>query len=157
MLINRYLCFYVYLISTVFLLANNKISAQSAPSITGFSPTEYCYDSPSPITITGADFDTVTEVRVGSTVINSSFYSVSNTQIIINSLPTGLTDGVIRVTNPSGSDTTASVLSINELPGTPSTISGDVDLCKEGGFYTFSVNSVAGADTYVWEFTPDIS
>jgi hypothetical protein len=126
-----------------------------APTINNINPTEYCYNNPQNITISGTNLASVTTVYIGTT--NIPDITVSNTTIIINSIPVGTPSGLIRVVAPDGDDQSVVIFEVSNLPNTPGSISGNSQLYIGSTEYNFSVVPVSGADAYVWTFSPNIS
>jgi IPT/TIG domain. len=68
--------------------SNNEVNLiLVAPTINNINPTEYCYNNPQNITISGTNLASVTTVYIGTT--NIPDITVSDTTIIINSIPVG--------------------------------------------------------------------
>ena len=150
----RFLYFFIFSINAYSAFIDNG-EIQLNPIITNFSPTEYCINSPINITITGTNLASVTTVRIG--VTNVAF-TASDTSIVITSIPMNTSSGRIRVIYPDGSDdTTDSDLTIKNITAKPNTPTGNSQICKGDGPHSYSVAAVTGADSYEWEFDPDIS
>ena len=103
----RFLYAFVFSISAFGTSIEND-EIQLTPIITGFSPTEYCINNPTNITITGTNLASVTTVSIGGT--NVSFNVVSDTSIVITSIPMITSSGRIRVFyDDNSNDTTNSI------------------------------------------------
>jgi hypothetical protein len=114
-----------------------------SPTITSFTPSNGCANSVS-VVITGTNFTGATAVTFGGT--NASSFTVnSNTQI--TAIPTSGTTGKIKVTNSSGTATSAGTFTVKALPVTPTISAGGSTTFCAGGSVTLT--SSAGT-SYLW-------
>ncbi|MFN3968628.1 MAG: hypothetical protein ACK4HO_06950, partial [Flavobacterium sp.] len=114
------------------------VSYTPAPTISNFSPTSACVDSSQSVVITGNYFNGASAVSFNG--VSTSFTVNSNTQITAT-LPIGATTGVIAVTTPSGTVTSASNFTVNPLP-VLAAITGTTSVCI--GSTTTLANSTSG-------------
>ncbi|TVR80081.1 MAG: T9SS C-terminal target domain-containing protein [Chitinophagaceae bacterium] len=94
---------------------------------------------------------TIAEATSYTWNLPSGWTGTSTTNTI--SATAGSSGGNITVTanNSCGSsDTLSFAVTVNSLPAQPSAISGDIDVC-EGVAVTYTVDTVAGATSYIWD------
>ena len=89
------------------------------PTITSFTPTTVCAGTTPTITITGTDFPGATAVKFNG--VNATSFTVVNATTITAVLPAaGVTTGLVSVTTPNGTATSATNLTIN--PPSPASL-----------------------------------
>ena len=87
---------------------NFTVVTPAVPHVTGFSPNSGAVGAPSRSPATG--FLGTTIVRFNNTAVSS--FVVVNDQKITTNVPTGATSGKISVTNPQGTDTSATSFTV---------------------------------------------
>jgi hypothetical protein len=103
-----------------------NITCVSVPTVSGFSPAFACAGSTPTITISGTNFTGVSSVTFNGV---SAAYTFVNATTITATLPAGATTGVVRVTTPQASGSSAGVFTVRPIPATP-VASADVAICN---------------------------
>ncbi len=97
----------------------------SPPTITGFSPGSACSGTTPNVVITGTNFTGATNVSFNGT---AAAFTVNSATQITATLPVGATTGLISVTTPAGTASSASNFTINPSP-VVSAITGTLTVC----------------------------
>ena len=113
-------------------------------SISSISPLSGCPGST--ITINGVNLSTATAVTIGGVPV-TSITSISATQIVAVVPSSG--SGVVAVTSPSGTATSASSYTVTTTPAQPAFVVGSTTICANS-VNTYSVTPIAGATSYTW-------
>ncbi len=100
--------------------------------------------------ITGTNFTGATNVSFN--IASASFVVNSSTQITAT-VPLTATTGSISVTTPGGTATSVTPFTVNLLPSAAGTITGTSTVCQGVSGVSYSVVSISGANSYVWEYT----
>ena len=103
-----------------------NITCVSVPTVSGFSPAFACAGATPTITISGTNFTGVSSVTFNGV---SAAYTFVNATTITATLPAGATTGVVRVTTPQASGSSAGVFTVRPIPATP-VASADVAICN---------------------------
>lgn len=96
------------------------------PAITSFAPTAICDGANTNVVITGTAMAGTSAVSVNGTAATS--FTIDSPTQITAVFPAGATTGAISVTNPVGSATSSSSLTVNAFP-TVGTITGGNEIC----------------------------
>ena len=92
--------------------------AESAPTVTGFSPTVGPVGTS--VTLIGTNFTGATKVAFNG--IAAPTYSVVSATQITATVPSGATTGMIAVTTPAGTGTSTSSFTAGVSPASPPTV-----------------------------------
>ena len=92
--------------------------AESAPTVTGFSPTVGPVGTS--VTLTGTNFTGATKVAFNGTAAPT--YSVISATQITATVPSGATTGTIAVTTPVGTGTSTASFTVGSAPASPPTV-----------------------------------
>ncbi len=127
-----------------------EIDPAPAPDLTGFTPTSACEGSS--YVITGSNFYAITGVKIGGTTV-PSFVVNSPTQITIT-VPVGIGNGFISVSNATGTATTLGSFTTFDQPQTTVSNSSQT-ICSGDAITTIVVgnSSNIGGTTYSWTRT----
>jgi hypothetical protein len=92
-----------------------------APTVTSFTPTVLCLNGGQSITFTGTGFDTVTSILFnGSTGVNlPGVITASTATTLTVTIPVGVVDGGVIITNPAGTVDTTSTANVFTTVGAP--------------------------------------
>jgi len=124
----------------------------SVPVISDFTPKEACDGSSKEITINGTNFTAASTVTFFDGVNATPITFINDTQIKVK-LPTGAITGPITVTNADGSGASNTDFTVNSVPSSVGTITGNaVVLTGESNvqYYCPEIN----ATSYIWSYEP---
>lgn len=121
-----------------------------APTITSFTPTVLCLNGGQSVTFTGTGLDTVTSVLFnGSTGINlPGVVTASTSTTLTVTIPVGVVDGGVIITNPAGSvDTTGTANVFTTVaPPTIAATAASSTICAGSS----TALTATGGATYSW-------
>ncbi|HRH66274.1 MAG TPA: hypothetical protein PLU53_08255, partial [Bacteroidia bacterium] len=123
---------------------NGSVCVYNAPAILSFSPSPICTGAT--VTITGTSFTGTTAVSINGTAASS--FTVVNSTTITAVVAAATTSGVISVTSPNGTSTSASSLTVNTTPVATSTPASRT-LCESGNA-NLALTSNVGATSFTW-------
>jgi hypothetical protein len=124
----------------------------NVPTVTSFSPASVCTGSGSTITITGTNFSTATAVEIGGVVLSSTDFTIVSATEITVALPATAITGSIKVTNPDGTGTGSTNLTVSPLT-VGGTVSGGATVCS-GSNVTLTLAGSIGS-ILNWESSSD--
>jgi hypothetical protein len=119
----------------------------TAPSISSFSPLVLCIEGGQTVTLTGAGFDTATEVKFngasGQDTLSGTITAATATSMTVTT-PVGVVDGYITVVNPAGQVTSTATYTTASAPTIG--VTAGASICSG----TSTSLTATGGATYSW-------